>query len=254
MNVAWEIEREIMIAYQRINGRAQARDESNFKDPDRELVVRAQAGDREAFGRLVLQHKVRISRVIFRITKNHEDAEDEVQETFLRAYRGLRGFRGNSKFTSWLTRIAVNQALMCLRKRRHRDISLDDAVEREGDSLNHDIPEWRPNPEQCYSQREAHLNLNEELTTLPHGVRAALLLKHLYGYTTEDIAKRLGISVPAVKSRILRARRRLRVKLRENPTPHTREPAVRQWRYQPYLLNGQPEDVATIVTVNFRRR
>jgi RNA polymerase sigma-70 factor (ECF subfamily) len=216
----------MMIAYLRINGRTQASDESNCKDPDSELVVRAQAGDRDAFGRLVLQHKESISRVIFRITKNREDAEDEVQETFIRAYRGLREFRGNSKFTSWLTRIAVNRALMCLRKRRHRDISLDHAVEREGDSLNHDIPEWRPNPEQCYSQREAHLNLNEELTTLPHGLRSALILKHLYGYSAEEIAKRLGISVPAVKSRVLRARRRLRVKLRENPTPHTREPAT----------------------------
>ena len=210
-----------MIAYQRINGRAQASDESNCKDPDSELVVRAQAGDRDAFGRLVLQHKESISRV-FWITKNREDAEDEVRETFLRAYRGLREFRGNSKFTSWLARIAVNRALMCLRKRSHRDISLDHAVEREGDSLNHDIPERRPNPEQCYSQREAQVNLNEELTTLPHGLRTALILKHLYGYTMEDIAKRLGISVPAVKSRVLRARRRLRVQLRENPTPHTR--------------------------------
>ena len=211
-----------MIAYQRINGQAQASDEPTCKDPDSELVVRAQAGDRDAFGRLVLQHKESISRIIFRITKNREDAEDEVQETFLRAYRGLREFRGNSKFTSWLTRIAVNRALICLRKRRHRDISL----EREGDSFNHDIPEWRPNPEQYYPQSEAHFNLNQELTTLSHGLRSALILKHLYGYTTEDIAKRLGISVPAVKSRVLRARRRLRVQLGENPIPHTRQPAT----------------------------
>src|SRR5260370_6358479 len=103
-----EMEREIMIAYQRISGRAQASDKSNCKDPDSELVVRAQAGDRDAFELLVLQHKESISRVIFRITKNREDAEDEVQKTFLRAYRGLREFLGNSKFTSWLTRIAVN--------------------------------------------------------------------------------------------------------------------------------------------------
>lgn len=209
-----------MTAYQRIDRRAQAGDRSNCKDPDSELVVRAQGGDREAFGVLVLQHKDSISRVILRIIKNREDAEDEVQETFIRAYRGLSEFRGNSKFTSWLTRIAVNRALMCLRTRRQRGISLDRAVEREGDSLNHDIPEWRPNPEQCYSQREAHLNLNEELMTLPHGLRSALILKHFYGYTTEDIAKRLGISVPAVKSRVLRARRRLRVQLGENPTLH----------------------------------
>ena len=80
-----------MVAYQRINSRAQASDESNCKDPDSELVVRAQAGDRDAFGRLVLQHKESISRV-FWITKNREDAEDEVRETFLRAYRGLREF------------------------------------------------------------------------------------------------------------------------------------------------------------------
>lgn len=222
MNVAWEIERKIMIAYQLIDGRTQANAESNCEDPDSELVVRAQAGDSDAFGLLVLQHKESISRVIFGITRNREDAEDEAQETFLRAYRGLRGFRGNSKFTTWLTRIAVNQALMCLRKRRHRDISLDHAVDPEGNSLNHDIPEWRPNPEQCYSQRETHLNLNRELTTLPHDLRTALILKHLYGYTTEDIARRLGISVPAVKSRVLRARRRLRVQLRENPTSLTR--------------------------------
>jgi RNA polymerase sigma-70 factor, ECF subfamily len=209
-----------MTAYQRIDRRAQAGDKSNCKDPDSELVVRAQAGDGEAFGVLVLQHKARISRVILRIIKNREDAEDEVQETFIRAYRGLSEFRGNSKFTSWLTRIAVNRALMCLRTRRHRGISLDQTVEREGDSWNHDIPEWRPNPEQCYSRREEHLNLNEELMTLPHGLRSALILKHFYGYTTENIAKRLGISVPAVKSRVLRARRRLRVQLGENPTPH----------------------------------
>ena len=211
-----------MTAYQRTDGRAQAGDESNCKDPDSELVARAQAGDREAFGVLVLQHKDSISRIILRIIKNREDAEDEVQETFICAYRGLSEFRRNSKFTSWLTRIAVNRALMCLRTRRHRGIgiSLDHVVEREGDSLNHDIPEWRPNPEQSYSQREAHLNLNEELMTLPHGMRSALILKHFYGYTTEDIAKRLGISVPAVKSRVLRARRKLRVQLRENPTPH----------------------------------
>jgi len=137
--------------YQQINGRAKGSDKFICKDPDNELVVRAQAGDRDAFERLVLQHQESISRVIFRITKNREDAEDEVQETFLRAYRGLGEFRGNSKFTSWLTRIAVNRALICLRKRRH----LNHAVEREGDSLNHDIPEWRPNPEQCYSQRES---------------------------------------------------------------------------------------------------
>jgi RNA polymerase sigma-70 factor (ECF subfamily) len=215
-----------MIAYQRIHGRVQGSDESNCKDPDSELVVRAQAGDPDAFGRLVLQHKESISRVIFRITKNREDAEDEVQETFLRAYRGLCEFRGNSKFTTWLTRIAVNRALMCLRKRRPRDISFDDAVDHHGDSLNRDIPEWRPNPEQCYSQSEADLKLNEELTALPHGLRSALILKHLYGYTTEDVAKSLGISVPAVKSRVLRARRRLRVRLRERPSPYTRENAA----------------------------
>ena len=211
-----------MIAYQRINGRTQDGDESNCQDPDRELVVRAQAGDRDAFGRLMLQHKESISRVIFKITKNREDAEDEVQETFIRAYRGLREFRGESKFTSWLTRIAVNRALMCLRKRRDQNISLDYAAEREGDSFNRDIPEWRPDPEQCYSQREARINLNEELTTLPHGMRSALILKHLYGCTTEEIAKRLGISIPAVKSRVLRARHRLRGQLREKPTQPTR--------------------------------
>lgn len=203
-----------MITDQRINDRTQFNTKPVCQDPDSDLVARAQAGDRDAFGLLMLRHRDRISSVIFTITKNQGDTEDEVQETFLCAYRGLREFRRDSKFISWLTRIAINRARICLRKRRHWDIPL--AIECEGEFLNQEIPEWRPDPEQCYAEKESDRKLNEKLTTLPDCLRSVLILKHFHGYTGKEIAKRLGISVSAVKSRVIRARQRLGVGLVEH--------------------------------------
>jgi RNA polymerase sigma-70 factor, ECF subfamily len=195
----------------RINNRIQNIYKHSCEDPDGQLVRRAQAGDLGAFEVLVLQHKESVSRTIFRITNNREDAEDQVQETFLCAFRGLREFRGSSKFNSWLTRIAVNRALTCLRKRRPHDISLDQRFHEETSDLNVHIREWRPNPEQSY----AHTEALEMLTALPFRLRSALILTQFHGYSVEDAATELGISRSAAKSRVLRARRHLRRELGE---------------------------------------
>jgi RNA polymerase sigma-70 factor (ECF subfamily) len=220
-----------MTAFRQSTNQAQSGNERNNEDPDCLLVTRAQAGDLNSFERLVFQHKDQIFRTIFRITKNNEDAEDQVQETFLRAYRALCDFRGQSKFTTWLTRIAINQALACRRKRRYHEISLDHPVESESGYLNRDIQEWRPNPEQSCAQMEANVDLHEKLIVLPPGLRSALILQHFYGHSMEDVAAELGISIGAVKSRVLRARRHLRNQLGNRPDLFLPEPTNKGFEY-----------------------
>ena len=191
--------------------------ESDIVDPDCLLVRRAKDGDLRAFEQLMLAHNHRIFRTIYRITGNREDTEDRVQETFLRAYRGLHQFQANSKFSTWLTRIAVNQALMCLRKRRSSDISLDQPIAQDNKPVSIDIQEWRPNPEQEYARSEVSAKLYQELSTLPQNVRSVFVLHHVHEYTTEETALKLGITVAAAKSRVVRARRRLRIGLGGRP-------------------------------------
>jgi RNA polymerase sigma-70 factor (ECF subfamily) len=220
-----------MIAHRGNSNQAQSGNERSNEDPDCLLVTRAQAGDLNAFELLVFQHKDKIFRTIFSIMKNHEDAEDQVQETFLRVYRGLCRFRGQSKFTTWLTRIAINQALACRRKRRYHEISLDHPVESESGYLNRDIQEWRPNPEQSCAQMEANVDLREKVMRLPPGLRSALISKHFYGHSIEDIAAEVGISIGAAKSRVLRARRHLRNQLENRPDLFLPEPTNKVFEY-----------------------
>jgi len=203
-----------MIAYQRINGRAQASDESNCKDPDSELVVRAQAGDPDAFGRLVLQHKESISRVIFRITKNREDAEDVLQETFLKAYEHLDQFKGDSKFYTWIVRIAVNQALMKLRRRKtDKSVSLDEQIDTGEDTIVREIAAWDEDPEEQFSREELATILDSAVDSLEPIYRSVFVLRDVEDLSTEETAEALDLSVPAVKSRLLRARLQMRERL-----------------------------------------
>ena len=183
------------------------------ENPDRHLVERARSGDVRAFDSLLLKHKERISRTIYCITKSREDTEDQVQETFLRAHRGISGFQGNSKFGSWLTRIAINQALMCLRKRRIQHVSFDESICEEAVTLKHDVVEWRPGPEESLAQQEIIMALRDKVRRLPSAIRSALILRDLHEYTTKEVSLALGISLAAVKSRVLRGRRQLRNQL-----------------------------------------
>lgn len=183
-------------------------------DPDRMLVERAAGGDRTAFEQLVLQNEERIFRTILRITKTHEDAEDQTQETFIRAYRGLKYFRGNSKFKTWLTQIAINQALMCLRKRHSGAVSLmRSATDDNADAIPLDVAGPGLNPEQQWEQAELANHLEREVNRLPEALRSAFVLRCLHEYTSIETAIQLGISIAAVKSRVLRARRRLQARV-----------------------------------------
>ncbi|MGI4831070.1 MAG: sigma-70 family RNA polymerase sigma factor [Janthinobacterium lividum] len=182
--------------------------------PDLALVARAKAGDTAAFEQLVRQYDRQIYRTALHITQNREDAEDITQDVFFKAFQKLEQFQGNSKFSTWLVRIAVNESLMRLRRRKtSRTVSMDQDVETEEGAIPRDFAEWRPNPEQIFSQSELGDILRKTIAGLPPGFRTVFTLRDIENLSTEETAEALGLSVPAVKSRLLRARLQLRERL-----------------------------------------
>ncbi len=178
------------------------------------LVAQAQQGGVEAFTQLVNRYESNIFRLARHITQNPEDAEDVLQETFLKAYEHLKDFQGNSKFYTWLVRIAVNQSLMKLRKRKSdASVSLDDPYDTGEEIITREIAVWDPNPESTYSREEIRAILEKAVDSLPPAFRAVFVLRDVEDLSTEETAAALNLSIPAVKSRLLRARLRLREKL-----------------------------------------
>jgi len=183
------------------------------KEDEPVLVAAAQAGDITAFETLVGRYERKILRLAQNITQNREDAEDVMQEAFLKAYEHLSGFQGNSRFYTWLVRIAVNQALMKLRKRRPNVVSIDEEVNTGEDLIPREIEDWGPSPEDRYKQTELSDILSEVIGDLDPSFRIVFQLRDIEELSTEETAEALGLSVPAVKSRLLRARLKLRQKL-----------------------------------------
>jgi len=181
---------------------------------DRTLVAAAKAGDLQAFEVLVERHERRIFFVARRITGTREDAEDVVQQTFQKAFTHVCKFEQRSSFSTWLTRIAINEALMLMRKGRGlREVSIDDASGNEETTVGLEIPDSGPSPESSYSQREREKILSSSLNELSHGTRRAIQLRELDGRSTQETARIMGISVGAVKARVFHGRRRLQEKL-----------------------------------------
>jgi RNA polymerase sigma-70 factor, ECF subfamily len=186
----------------------------NEQHPDVALVERVRGGDVSAYDELVRKYERQIFRIAQRITQNREDAEDVTQDAFVKGFEKLDQFQGNSKFYTWLVRIAVNESLMRLRKRRTgRMVSIDEDVETEEGSVPRDLADWAPDPEQNYSQAELHQILEKTIKGLPPGFRVVFELRDVQGLSTEETAEALGLSIPAVKSRLLRARLQLRERL-----------------------------------------
>ncbi len=178
------------------------------------LVQAAKAGDVAAYEQLVKRYDRNVFRIAQHITQNREDAEDVVQDAFLKAYENLEQFQGNSKFYTWLVRIAVNESLMKLRRRRtDKTVSLDQEIETEEDSMPREVADWAPNPEQLYKQGELKDILSRTINGLPASFRTVFVLRDVEGLSTEETAEALNLSVPAVKSRLLRARLQLRERL-----------------------------------------
>ena len=172
------------------------------------LVAAAKAGENVALDALCQAHAPRLFRTVQRITRNHQDAEDAAQDSFLNALRHLKSFDGRSTFSTWLTRIGINSALMILRKNRNsRDIS--------GHGSTEDGPAWEvsdsaPNPEGLYAEQERNRFLRTEVQSLSPRIRRALQLHVFQDNSIEETALQLGISVSAAKARVFRAKAVLR--------------------------------------------
>jgi len=179
-----------------------------------QLLAKARGGDTAAFNDLITRYSRKIYRLAKHITQNDEDAEDVLQETFLKAYEHLADFHGQSKFYTWIVRIAVNESLMKLRKRKSdRTVPLDEPLDTGEDTVVREIAVWDENPEQQYSREELGQILDEAVQNLRPAFRTVFVLRDIEELSTEETAEALGISVPAVKSRLLRARLQLREKL-----------------------------------------
>ena len=181
------------------------------------LLAKARVGNAESFGTLVDQYYRNIYGLALKITGNREDAEDVVQDAVLKAYTNLGQFRENSRFYTWLVRIAVNQALMKLRKRRtDREVPLGEVVAVEGESpvcRGREIEDWGNNPERLYAEIEFQEILGGALDGLSPRLSTAFVLRNVEDFSAEEMAEMLGLSVAAVKSRLVRARLKLRHRL-----------------------------------------
>jgi len=182
-------------------------------DDELTLVTAAQAGDLSAFEQLMRRYEPKIFRLAQQVTGSEADAEDVLQETFLKAFSKLDQFQHNARFYTWLVRIALNESFMKLRKRRNNVVSLDQEIDTGEDTIPRDVADWHPDPEQQYARSELQEILSRAIASLSLPYRTVFQLRDVEGLSTEETADVLQISVPAVKSRLLRARLQLREKL-----------------------------------------
>jgi RNA polymerase sigma-70 factor (ECF subfamily) len=181
--------------------------------PDDQLVTLAQQGDNEAFAELVARHQSSCMKLALSILRDRSDAEDEVQNACWKAYQHLGQFQRDAKFSTWLTRIVVNQCLMRLRQvKRAKFLYIDDTVIGE-DVGTLDLPDSRETPEESVSQSEVATVVRHEIARIPPLLRNVFLLRDVEQLPMPDVAERLGISIAAAKSRLLRARLELRARL-----------------------------------------
>jgi RNA polymerase sigma factor (sigma-70 family) len=183
------------------------------------LVEAAQAGEEEAFIELSTRYSKRVYNTIYGVTKNREDAEDALQDSLMRAFLHLKQFDRRSSFATWFTRIGINSALMILRKKRVRqETSMDAAIEGEG-WHTWQIADHSADPEMHYVGHERSRHLRRALSHLPNTLRSVVESGQLEGHSMKQIARTIGISIPATKSRLARAKVALRKSM---ATTHSR--------------------------------
>jgi RNA polymerase sigma-70 factor (ECF subfamily) len=178
-----------------------------------DVVARAKTRSETAFEQLVEHYGRRAFRLAWKITSNHEDAEDVVQNAFVKAFQNLPDFRGDSRFYTWLVRITINEALMKIRRRRSNEVSIDESKEADDTSAPIEIQDQAANPEQRCSQYEVQRILAANINDLEPPFRAVLLLRDVEGFSTKQTAQALDLTSSAVKTRLQRARIKLRQSL-----------------------------------------
>ncbi|TEA78516.1 RNA polymerase sigma factor RpoE [Allopusillimonas ginsengisoli] len=185
------------------------------RDVDAELVARVQRGDKRAFDLLVLKYQRKIMRLLARMIRDPADIEDVAQEAFIKAYRALPQFRGDSAFYTWLYRIAINTARNWQSASMRRPITLN-AIETEDGETFSQIDNLTDNstPESMVASREIVETVNAAMNTLPEELRTAIVLREIEGMSYEDIAQSMGCPIGTVRSRIFRAREAIAAQLR----------------------------------------
>jgi len=184
------------------------------KNVDRELVARVQGGDKKAFDLLVLKYQQKVLNLVTRYVRDHSEAQDVAQEAFIKAYRALAGFRGDSAFYTWLYRIAINTAKNYLVAQGRRPPKDDiEAADAEQYDNAHGLKEY-DTPEALAQKDELQHTVNEAIQALPEDLRTAIMLRELEGLSYEEIAKAMSCPVGTVRSRIFRAREAIEARIR----------------------------------------
>jgi RNA polymerase sigma-70 factor, ECF subfamily len=199
--------------------RKQARCEVSEVCEERGLVARAKSGCSKAFGQLYERHRMRVYRTTLRVLRQTQDAEDAMQRSFQRAFTSLTRFRGDSTFATWVTRIAINEALMLLRQRRTGRLLSETRQEDMESPFVRSLADGRPGPEQVLATNERRAAVREAISHLRQHLRAVAVLRELEGLTNKEIARRLGLTLAAVKSRVFHARRWLQRRLKAKLKP-----------------------------------
>lgn len=181
--------------------------------PDAELVIRTQGGDTRSFDELVRRYRERVYRLAFKILRHEDDAAEALQDAFLSAFRGLKNFKAESTFSTWLYRITTNAALMKYRKRRDGHISIEQSQARDEDIQPMELADWSSIPEDELEDRETWDVLMEAVDQLPEDLRVVFYRRDWLEESNAEVAESMGLTVAAVKSRLHRARIQLRDRL-----------------------------------------
>jgi len=186
------------------------------QDPDAGLVAQAQGGKLEAFEELLRRHSQLVYRTLMAILGNPADAQDAMQDALLSAFKHIGGFQGRSRFSTWLVSIARNAALQRMRLRKNFETLDEGAVSEEGEFRPRQVRAWQDNPEESCSKSEMRQLIEKGILALPANYRIVVMLRDIEQLSADEVARQLGLSIPAVKTRLLRGR----LMLREWLSPH----------------------------------
>ena len=206
-------------SFENYNATETGRTQSAIAREEDAFLVAAKRGDSTAFEVLCKQSASTVFHIARRMMRSKEDAEDVMQESFQLAFIHLKSFKGGSRFSTWLSRIAINAALMKLRRKHVRDVPLDESAEAEEPSFRQEIKDQGLNPEQLFAHKERQQILFEAMNKLAPGMRKAIELRELGERSTKETAQIMGISASAVKARVFHGRRKLRERLKDHVGP-----------------------------------
>lgn len=188
---------------------------SSDKDDDLLIVQQVQAGDKLAFNLLVNKYHRRVGRLLTRMVRNQEDIEDVVQETFIKAYRAIGNFRGDSAFYTWIYRIAINTAKNLLVTQGRKPSALKETNEADGETFEDNAALSNiDTPESLYQTKQIGEAVNEAMAALPEELRSAIVMREIDGLSYEEIAEAMDCPIGTVRSRIFRAREAIAVRIK----------------------------------------